>query len=302
MNSFVPGSSNPAKLKTDLDDYAKAHSLTSDAVEREVDNFKSQLGEGAGQAMRQNLKALATSAVNEPGMSLSGFGSSADIVVSKNYTNLFMRPNDLPSGKSPLSPEQIGYLIFLHEAAHAKDAVAVETVAPTKLSAEIRGDLNVVRALNDSGDQHLKDYYLGARNVSTFANQVRQLDDPHDTATFIRELDRTGREIDMNAFAHEKDGLVEKIRDRLVGIDPVTKKGTGYDPKTADIMAATQNVLMNEKLTPVQMAIAEDYLGDARNIGYVANPDFKPALPLAMFMTPAAAPTSVNNNRLGSPN
>jgi hypothetical protein len=200
--------------------------------------------------------------------------------------------NDLPGKPPPYSKELGDFLTSLHEAEHLtrqQDEIAKWREAgkpPTwkgmpdeqvTQAGEIDSDLAVMKYLDAQNEPGAKEYWLQGRQVESFAFGVVSDNLNHDTATFLRVYQQTGKQIDLEEFENQKHGLMEKIRQKANIADIGGGRG-----KTGDIMGAVQDVLAddakekdpNKKLKPVQRAEAESFLTDATALGYKANPDY----------------------------
>jgi hypothetical protein len=192
---------------------------------------------------------------------------------------------DLPRRVPPFSIEQTEFLFALHESEHGmamagRHPVFADGFSPNlkDQALEIDADSAVIKYLSDSGDKYGKEYWLKLRNVQSVADGLSGNYD-HDTATFLRVLDKTGKQIDLAQFRQQKEGLVNKIGERI----------DREKAKTGDIMGAVRDLLKEDKehpeknlLTPVQRAEAEQYLDDARELGFRPNSNYPrpPAVPV----------------------
>ncbi len=212
--------------------------------------------------------------------------------------------HDPPPEKFPASKEMLELLAAFHESEHMASKNHGETASgygkwKENAADEIDADLAFTTFLNKNGFHALTDRMLQERMVSSFKDGLTDYSG-HDTATFIRILDETGRQIDLEKFQKDKRGLMEKIAVSIglhedINIRKVLAEEKPPDkqyPKTVDIMGAVKDILKEDNeqkelqnsgkvfardkiLSPVQRAEAESFLRDAEALGYVANADYK---------------------------
>jgi hypothetical protein len=203
------------------------------------------------------------------------------------------RQDDLPSKAPPMTVEQIEFLTALHEAEHATQRDDRHPVAkpdyPGQLvsqAIETDADTAVMKVLDDIHCDKAKEYWLQWRNVDSFADGMSG-DDSHDTATFLRVMESTGQQIDLEKFQREKGELVDKIRCKFPAVFTIPVK-------TGDIMKAAADMIEdNDKygfaapLSPFQKAELQQYLDDAKALGFTPTEGY---IERAKALAPATQP------------
>jgi hypothetical protein len=200
----------------------------------------------------------------------------------------FVNPDDPPPNMPPGSKEMGEFLVSLHESEHLSrrgDQIAPKTLTPQaqEQAGEIDADKAVMAFLDNEHNTAAKNYWLQAREVDSFTSNVTQdtgsPDLGHDTATFLRTEQATGRQLDLDKFDTEKTNLLFRVQAKanLQATDPNYGRA-----RVADVMGAVQAVLDDDKaeknpankLSPLQVSEAQQFLRDASAMGYQANPNF----------------------------
>ncbi len=199
----------------------------------------------------------------------------------------FINPDDPPPNMPPGTKEMGEFLVSLHESEHLSRRG--DTVAPDALSGgakeqanEIDADKAVMQYLDNEHDPAAKSYWLQSREVDSFTSNVVPGGMPefsHDTATFLRVEQATGRQLDLDKFDTEKANLLLRVQAKgnLQPTDPDYGRA-----KVSDVMGAVQAVLDDDKaekdpskkLSALQLAEAQQFLKDAAAMGYKPNPNF----------------------------
>jgi len=301
------------KLDQDLKSYAADNHLNAADLQQKIDAFKAKVEESDNSDLDSSTNRLNSTAVSvrkSDGSYYLAEGLPEDNLTIAKYSedevNRFrvmgFSSDDLPNRVPPFSIEQNEFITALHESEHAMGVAGRHPVVPKGYDAnlvpqarEIDADAAVIKFLNDAGEKKDKDYYLQYRNVASFADGLSG-DFDHDTSTFLRVLEKTGQQIDLAQFRDQKKDLMDKINARL----------DSKNAKTGDIMGAVRDVLSDDKdhpekklLTPLQRAEAQQYIEDAKALGFKANSHYPKAVAVAAVdpsapaspapQTPAAA-------------
>jgi hypothetical protein len=192
----------------------------------------------------------------------------------------YVLTGDPPKRPPPFAPELGIFLIALHESEHERrkgEKIAPDGVTDEahEQAGEIDADNAILRFLDDAHEPQAKEYWLQSREVRSFVDGLKVDNLGHDTATFLRVYEKTGREIDLVAFDREKRGLLAMIKARM-------DTGEKDNIKVANIMGAVGDILAGDdrqadaakKLSPAQRAEAESFMQDAAAMGYEANPHY----------------------------
>jgi hypothetical protein len=301
------------KLRQNLSQYALQNNLSQEQVDAHVADFEklvkdtdsSNLSDALNAESRLMNRVLKTDGTyyganddkTEDYLAIPRF----EMDELNRYRAVPFNTKDLPHRVPYFTIQQSEFLTALHEAEHATALAGRHPVVPDDYPEELKeqaheidADGPVIKFLNDTGDQKGKDYWLQWRNVDSFADGLSDNFD-HDTATFLRVLEKTGRQIDLAEFRKEKSDLMDKLNERL----------DSEKAKTGDIMGAVNDLLKEDRrhpeknlLSPLQRAEAEQYIEDAKALGFKANshyprpPEEEAEAPEPKKQEPAPAPAA----------
>ncbi len=152
--------------------------------------------------------------------------------------------------KIPGSTDQWEFVIEWHEDEHAQQDLTEDSSfkVPRDFNGneishamEIDADYGMTRIL-DTLDGDMKDFWLKWRMVDSFKQGWS--DTPayrHDTATFLRYLEKTGEQLDLREFRKQKEALMDRI------FEKTSPALTGKSCKISDLMGAVQDVLRDDR-------------------------------------------------------
>jgi hypothetical protein len=300
------------KLQANLATFAKEERYAPSAVQDEINNFTDRVKNGISSRRDDTVDSYNESAqgihngrgeafVYDHGPMDKNRAAVPKIESNDERARLaawYVNPDDPPKKMPPGGKELGEFLISLHESEHISrkgDDIAKKNLPASvrEQAGEIDADKAVIQYLSNAHDKAAKDYWLQARHVDSFTSGVVSGDASHDTATFLREQEKTGKQIDIQQFEREKGDLLRRIQEKA-DLPAISDYGRA---RTADVMGAVQAVLAEDKttkdpskkLSPMQRAEAQSFLKDAEAMGYKANKDF-PKPKVAKDTPPAAKP------------
>jgi len=249
----------------------------------------------------------------DPGKNTQYIVSSFSIIAPDNL------PPNIPE---ELTPELFGFLMALHESEHVTqytfegsifkkqqtefdprapdfgcDDKQVSEIAET-IIAEVDAELAVLKFLREQEMNHVAQFYLDMRCVSSFTKTCPYLFEKnldHDVSTIISHYEETGEVLDPDKFLEEKKELLDKLHKEMgVGsewidsimtknqsdgirklhpaeIESVVKQLPPMPPQV--IMHALQSLLDKGELDGLQKLEAENFIEAVKHMGYEPDPN-----------------------------
>lgn len=281
-DGVTPIPSRKIEYQNAINNISRITHADPDLVQATVENYYENNKQNPFE--NQNLEKLSSQLIHAA--SNKGFGiispsGVAHLAVQESSPTLKELAPKIPAS---LSPELFDFLVALHEAEHLKQKdhpVFRNGTRPDlkMLADEIDADMAAVNYLNGTGEKEVKDFYLAYRNVDSFARNG-----PHGTANFIRLLEETGKQIDLEKFSTENAILKSRIfnlmnqnpdflgdKNKLMGatefllkshFEETERQANGFPPDDGNLLSV------------VQIAECQSFLKDAAALGYTADRKF----------------------------